>query len=151
LRLSVYLITYDFFLFAAGTWPAFWMVGPNWPNGGEIDIIEGVNTNNADQVRSNDKHMRVRVRVRVRCASDSLFRVVGGSQTTLHTSQGCDMSGEDRSAFTGDMVSTNCWVNAPNQGNNQVHDTHDTTRHDTTRHDTTRHDTHDTHNARTRE
>jgi len=71
-----------------GTWPAFWMVGPNWPNGGEIDIIEGVNTNNADQ-------------------------------TTLHTSQGCDMSGEDRSAFTGDMVSTNCWVNAPNQGNNQ--------------------------------
>lgn len=31
-----------------GTWPAFWMLGPNWPVGGEVDIIEGVHeqTNN---------------------------------------------------------------------------------------------------------
>ncbi|KAF2643159.1 endo-1,3(4)-beta-glucanase-like protein [Massarina eburnea CBS 473.64] len=33
-----------------GAWPAFWMVGPNWPNQGELDILEGVNLNTYNQV-----------------------------------------------------------------------------------------------------
>lgn len=33
-----------------GTWPAWWQNGPNWPQGGEIDILEGVNTNTQNQV-----------------------------------------------------------------------------------------------------
>jgi hypothetical protein len=30
-------------------WPAWWSVGPNWPEGGEIDVIEGVNTGTQNQ------------------------------------------------------------------------------------------------------
>ncbi|ORZ03256.1 concanavalin A-like lectin/glucanase domain-containing protein, partial [Syncephalastrum racemosum] len=32
-----------------GTWPAMWLVGPNWPHGGEIDIVENVNNLNFNQ------------------------------------------------------------------------------------------------------
>ncbi|KAH8878664.1 hypothetical protein GQ53DRAFT_673699 [Thozetella sp. PMI_491] len=33
-----------------GLWPAYWMFGPSWPNSGEIDILEGVNTRQSNQV-----------------------------------------------------------------------------------------------------
>lgn len=33
-----------------GAWPAFWSVGPKWPENGEVDIIEGVNMGNSNEV-----------------------------------------------------------------------------------------------------
>jgi hypothetical protein len=33
-----------------GAWPAYWMVGPNWPAGGEIDIVEGVHNSQSNEL-----------------------------------------------------------------------------------------------------
>ncbi|THH27512.1 hypothetical protein EUX98_g6672 [Antrodiella citrinella] len=32
------------------TWPAYWMVGDDWPNQGELDILEGVNDQTTNQI-----------------------------------------------------------------------------------------------------
>eukprot|EP01091_Cochliopodium_minus_P008689 TRINITY_DN2010_c0_g1_i2.p1 TRINITY_DN2010_c0_g1~~TRINITY_DN2010_c0_g1_i2.p1 ORF type:complete len:252 (-),score=77.67 TRINITY_DN2010_c0_g1_i2:86-841(-) len=46
---GLFVIDLDHMPWGCGTWPAFWLVGPNWPNGGELDIIEGVNINEVVQ------------------------------------------------------------------------------------------------------
>jgi len=77
-----------------GTWPAFWTVGPNWPNSGEIDIIEGVNNANAD--------------------ASTLHTSDGCSMNT-------SLAGQFTGSWGGDMYggkSSNCYVNAPNQWGN---------------------------------
>ncbi|KAJ7839146.1 concanavalin A-like lectin/glucanase domain-containing protein [Mycena olivaceomarginata] len=38
--------------YGCSVWPSFWLLGPNleWPHAGEIDIVEGINTNDKNQM-----------------------------------------------------------------------------------------------------
>jgi len=73
-----------------GTWPSWWLYGANWPNNGEIDIIEGVNLMTQDLT--------------------SLHTSQGCAMNATAANQ---FTG------TRDDNYTNCWVDAPNEPANQ--------------------------------
>ncbi|TFK46261.1 2 beta-glucanase [Heliocybe sulcata] len=67
-----------------GTWPAVWEVGADWPNEGEIDIIEGVNDASPNQVT---------VHTGSGCSMPSERAQTGSTTTTTCTSSNGDNSG----------------------------------------------------------
>lgn len=74
-----------------GTWPAFWLYGPNWPSSGEIDIIEGVNNQGQNSFAAHTN--------------------AGCTVSTAATSSGSQ-------AFLGQLSTSNCDVNAAGQATN---------------------------------
>eukprot|EP00727_Mastigamoeba_balamuthi_P000461 m51a1_g10411 putative endo- -beta-glucanase (469) ;mRNA; f:65802-67434 len=78
------------------TWPAFWMFGPNWPNSGEIDIIENVHKSTANMVTLHTKQ--------------------GCDQAGQPTSA---FQGHWSTATPQHAIADNCWVGAPDQYGNQ--------------------------------
>eukprot|EP00727_Mastigamoeba_balamuthi_P005762 m51a1_g1805 putative endo- -beta-glucanase (327) ;mRNA; r:460183-461283 len=78
-----------------GTWPAYWMCGPNWPNGGEIDIIENVHKATTNMVTLHTKQ-----------GCDQAGQPTSAFQG--HWSTGSQGNPAD-----------NCWIGAPDQYSNQ--------------------------------
>jgi len=77
-----------------GSWPAWWLVGPSWPNGGEIDIIEGVNVDSTDATTLHTNNG---------CTMNGSSNQFSGRW----------------SPGTNGQPALNCYVSAPNQNNNQ--------------------------------
>jgi hypothetical protein len=77
-----------------GTWPAYWFLGANWPNNGEIDVLEGVDGNEYN-------NMALHSTQNCRMPSDaSIFKG--------HWAKG-----------PGGKISNDCFVNAAGQYSNQ--------------------------------
>ncbi|KAL6703448.1 nicotinate-nucleotide diphosphorylase (carboxylating) [Coniothyrium glycines] len=85
-----------------GSWPAFWLLSgtAEWPVGGEIDILEGVNDYETNAVT---------LHTSTGCVVDNTTVAGGAGQA--------DGVGP-APLFTGDMTTANCDVKAPNQGAN---------------------------------
>ncbi|KAF2827483.1 hypothetical protein CC86DRAFT_290712 [Ophiobolus disseminans] len=84
-----------------GVWPAYWLLGSdaqgkeNWPDEGEIDILEGVNDyeNNAVTLHTNKG-----------CTMDNTTQMVSGASTSL--------------PYTGSLFTSDCDVKNPDQPKN---------------------------------
>jgi hypothetical protein len=83
----------DFFAMPHGcsVWPAWWSVGPEWPNNGEIDVVEGVNNQAMNQMTL---HTSGGCTLDRQSSPDPGVRINIATTGTLLTSQ-CASSGAD--------------------------------------------------------
>jgi len=91
---GLYIIDLQHMPTGCATWPAFWTVGPSWPNGGEIDIIEGVNK---------------------QTAVDTTLHTSDGCTMC---NEAANFTGTWGKGPNGNNA-CNCYINAPNQYSNQ--------------------------------
>jgi hypothetical protein len=75
-----------------GTWPAFWTVGGDWPNGGEIDIIEGVNSQTTNDMT---------LHTNSGCSITNNGQFSGSVNT-----QNCDINAQGQAANAGCQIGT---------------------------------------------
>ncbi|KAJ7142146.1 glycoside hydrolase family 16 protein [Mycena crocata] len=98
---------------SCGVWPAWWSVGPGWPNGGEIDILEGVHEVNTNKMT---------LHTGPNCVVDRTTHMTGQAHLTDCTSanganQGCGVLDSNQNSYgagfnkAGGGVYAHLWTN----------------------------------------
>ena len=103
------------------------MVGPNWPNSGEVDIIEGVNSQTADQTTLHTSNGCSIYSFGLSSFSSLLLSPTFCPlffwflfDTFLSQSSSTNMFTGHWGDGTNGQPATNCYIDAPNQASNQV-------------------------------
>ena len=92
---------------ACGTWPAFWTANlGNWPNGGEIDIIEGVNLDTVNHVALH---------------TSAGCKVSRGHQTSFLDTTNCDVDADGNAGCGGFTSSSTSYGDAFNNAGGGVY------------------------------
>lgn len=99
---------------ACGTWPAFWLLSTSaqWPNGGEVDIIEGVNTQSTNTMA---------VHTNAGCSISN-----NGSMSSQILTSNCDVAAPNQASNQGCAInssSTNTYGNGFNSNGGGVYAT----------------------------
>jgi hypothetical protein len=93
-----------------GVWPAFWMTDEdNWPNNGEVDIVEGINTQSVVKTALHTSE------------SCSMYAHVPDYAKTgvWDTSTGLPDTFTGQPNYINRVQADNCWAQAPHQWGNQ--------------------------------
>lgn len=81
-----------------GSWPAFWMLGPKWPDAGEIDIYENVH-----DAKSNTMTLHTSSGCKVEKDADQLGQAVTSNcdvnASGQSTNQGCQVKSQNSNSF----------------------------------------------------
>jgi len=88
---GLFILDLDHMPTGCATWPAFWTVGPNWPNSGEIDIIEGVNVLTYDATT-----LHTNAGCDMSHESTSLFTGKWGTGSQNNPADNCDVNAPDQ-------------------------------------------------------
>eukprot|EP00466_Bigelowiella_natans_P013088 jgi/Bigna1/72538/fgenesh1_pg.20_\ len=104
---GVFVIDLDHIPSGCGTWPAFWSVGPQWPDNGEIDILEGVHRNVQDISTLHTREKCSMQTVDTALFTGSWSTGFGGQNATdcyvkstiEYANQGCGIISDDSASF----------------------------------------------------
>ncbi|KAI7199745.1 glycoside hydrolase family 16 protein [Hortaea werneckii] len=72
---GLFILDLEHMPWGCGTWPAYWLLGPDWATNGEIDIIEGVNTGMSNSISMH---------------TETGCTIAGSGQTATFQTSNCD-------------------------------------------------------------